>query len=458
MLTRLHRAALGAAFPFVLATAAARAQPKVQANPFAKQPLASAPQTQINLFAKPSDTHSLRRDPLNAPSGEQPADAFFGDIEIDQSRAQNWADLIDGKRLKKQIADLDGTLSYREGALGFYRVGYEAIGTRNDGTVRVTVTIVGQSGDRTILATGQSVQRWRDGVFLYEKPSFNRRTPEPSDNQFGAKGPLILKPTSYGSSVNSRFARWLFCAPDPNPKRNKDKDDDKPRRAPDPQPKIDSSRAPDPTPPKREPERKPEPQRAPDPTPPRREERPEPPRAPDPFPPDESQRPLPPISPPILRAPDPNPPARGGSSAPDPNPPYRGGSSAPDPNPPYRGGSAAPNPNPPSRGGVHSESRPPRRPRWNDPYYGRYPYPDSYPYPYPAPYPYPYPYPVPYPAPYPAPFPYPYPDPTTIYGAREGARQAFDYALVQARVDAETDFDRQLWGKDTRESLVQNQW
>ena len=446
MLTRSYLAAWGAVLPFFLSISTARAQ------------------TNLALTAPPSASQTAR----------------FGIIEIDESRAQNWGDFIHSKDLKKQIANLQGALVYREGALGFYRVGFEAVGDRAQGRVRVSVTIVGQNGDQTILATGQSTQRWSGGAFLYEEPQPN--APRPG---FGNNSPAQipaptddahLYPTRSGFSFAQAVAEFCKSREEKtgHDDDKKSRDDDKKseeKRAPNPEPKREEKsepkRAPDPKPePRREEpkrEERPQPQRDERPewerkTKPRREDPPQPqpalppietPRAPQPQPEVEPKRAPNPQPPRVRRpeAPRPNPPTITLPplvSAPNPNPaPPRGNTTAPDPNPPSsRTVPLSPNPNPPNRGGVHQESRPPRRRVWNDPY-GRYPYP------YPDSYPYPYPYPVPYPSPYPVPYPAP-----TLSDEQDGARQAFDYALIAARAEAEADFDRQLTGEDAPE----NQW
>ena len=246
-----------------------------------------------------------RANPSNSLNSAAPT-ARFGNIEIDQSRAKNWGDLIDGKELKKQIAGLKGALLYREGAIGFYRVGFEAVGNRRDGQVRVTVTIVGQSGGRTILASSQNEQLWRGGVFRYQEQQLDASGQTVPGGVFGNNSTLqIPAPTdaygadaygtdAYGTDAYSAafdptnyrtpFARFLEatyreCAPTREEKTGHS--DDKKRRD-DPQPKREEKRAPNPEP-KREPKReeRPEPRReekrAPDPQP-KREERPEPKR------------------------------------------------------------------------------------------------------------------------------------------------------------------------------------
>ena len=451
MMTCLHRAAWFAVLPFCLGISATHAQ-----------------------------TNSVQT-------------ARFGTIEIDQSHAQGWGDFIDNKELKKQIADLQGALVYREGALGFYRVGFEAVGDRVNGKVRVTVTIVGQNGDQTILANSQSTQRWQNGVFLYEEPQ--PISPRETGNNNPAQIPAPTDGANfYPTRFNSSFAQAVaeFCKSreektghDDGKKSRNDESKREEKRAPNPEPKrqekSEPKRAPDPKPePRREEPKREEPKRAPDPRPepkreerPRRDERPEwerktkprrednappappqietprapepqpkvepekvePKRAPNPEPPrvrrPESPRPNPPTAtlPPIVSAPNPAPPPRGNTTAPDPNPPST------------RTVPLTPNPNPPNRGGVHQESRPPRRPVWDGPY-GRYPYP------YPGSYPYPYPYPVPYPSPYPVPYPAP------LTNADDGARQAFEFAMIAARAEAQADFDRQLTG----ETAPENGW
>lgn len=434
--------------------------------------------------------------PLLAPRPNSET-AQFGVIEIDEKRAQGWSDLIDSARLKKQLAALDGSLTYRAGALGFYRVSFEAIGDRNQGAVRVNVTIVGLSGDRTILGHSESVQRWQGDVFLYtpaprapQNSAGNTDIPLPPPSNSGDGFGIRLAPGAPQPAVpqeeiraypppfaaligNSRF----YCAPDPNPKREEKPEprrEEKPKieRAPDPAPqprreeKPKIERAPDPAP---EPQRASEPQRAPDPAPepqrapepnlsinsrpqsapapnPQRNPAPRPQRAPDPNPPLQARPNFePPRSTPQRNAPDPNP--RPQRNVPDPTPDYGGNRpSSPDPNPPYRGGTSAPDPRPDRRqnldGRTPGYARPGARPR-TDPWDYRY---DSY-------------------LEHRWNFNFNYSPQNYYYRqnyigdayaqARDsftrsrdtGASQAFEFALIDARSRAEADFNRQLRGE-----------
>ena len=239
---------------------------------------------QVNPFAKTTPT------------------ARFGTIEVDASRAPGWGDFIDSKELKKQIAGLKGALLYREGDLGFYRVGFETVGNRADGAVRVTVTIVGQSGNRTILASGQSEQRWRGGLFLYQEPQPDAPQQNPSRgsfgndnglNNFGNNSALQTPPPNAGiayqpANFGAPFARAIAVGYRENkpPSREEKTGHADGKKARDPEPKPEPKRAPDPEPkrePKREERPQPEPKREP-----KREEK----RAPDPRPePPRAERP-----------------------------------------------------------------------------------------------------------------------------------------------------------------------
>ena len=414
---------------------------------------------------------------LAAPQAPLPT-ARFGAIDIDETRATAFSSIIRQKELIRQIKALDGALVYREGALGFYHVTYEAVGNRDTGKVRVTVTIVGQTdardGNRTLLARGQSVQGWRGGVFIY---------PRPTPPEEGANGPRVPRtdaPDVYPSNKMRAFPYPYPATPtlprgngcgnnkrdqDGNSKAAKMKDareekhkdekksDDKP--APRAEPRADAG--------SKKPQDKPQPVRsAPDPqpqrdtSPPPRDNTPAPQpvrSAPDPQPQrDTSPRPIfvPPVAaPPTSRPTTTRPPTVRPDRAPAPIPddsdnPFAKGHASP-PNPTPNAGDRdpnaprlPPNPLPPSNGRPAREPQR-SRPRWH-PRYDPYDYPS---YPYPAPYPYPRPYPIPYPVPY----PYPYPDPTLPASYDIGARQGFDYALEDARAQAEADFARQLRGE-----------
>ena len=84
--------------------------------------------------------------------------------------------LISLGKVERRIKDSKGFLTFREGAPGLYDVKFEALGDRDNGKVRVMVTITGQSGGKTIVARGQSVQEWRGGRLVLHRAA-NRRVP-----------------------------------------------------------------------------------------------------------------------------------------------------------------------------------------------------------------------------------------------------------------------------------------
>ena len=453
MIYRSCRVAFLAALPLSVAlgrgSALAQTATALQPDSPTSPPTTSPPTTSAPPKSAPPATRQTVP-PFALDDALPPAQ--FGSVNVDESRAGQLRYLISTGKVERRIKDIAGFLTFREGARGFYDVKFEALGDRDNGKVRVMVTIVGQSGGRTILARGQNVQEWRDATLIYLDPptgvypfagAFGTAPSAATGNAPSVAGapsgePLfdaspdattgaapapapVAEGIAYFAPV-ARGAAPLFCGDDKgerngrfktattgggragvskgsNDKKN-DKDDDKEQDKPKDKParaEKPTSRAPNPQPGKSASKSDDAPTRSDSKRPSGRDSSSK-----------NGSTPRPRYVPPVATVYSPV-----SSDSPSPR------TSAPDPNPPGQRGSA-PDPNPPNSGARRIPSRP-RRPDW-DGTYGRYPYPNSYPYPYPVPYPY----------------------PSARRDRDDGARQAINYALALARAQAEADFARQL--------------